>query len=270
MNQNFKNKIYSLTLKELRKNPGDIRYFIGQLEPQIRVDPSLLPSNIRGIGNAIGDKKFGPDSKDEFNWFKELNFQTILDVGAWKGDSAKRYREMFPDSQIYSFEPLSDCFVELSSLAFDKFQPFNYALGREEATMTINRSGFSPSSSLLKMSDIHKEAFPFTAEEKEEQIKVRPLDSFLTEIELKGNVMMKVDVQGFEEHVLDGAEKTLEEVKLIVLEISFEPIYEGCPSFDALYKRLRGQGFEYRGSWNQLKRPSDGLILSQNAIFLRP
>lgn len=266
----FKNKIYSLALKELKRNPGDLRYFTGELSNEIKKDPSLFPSYLVGSSKQFGDKKFGPDPADEFNWLQDLKFKTILDVGAWKGDSAKRYREMFPDAQIYSFEPLAECFAELNSLQIENFRAFNFALGGEEATMKINKSGFSPSSSLLKMSDIHKEAFPFTAEETEEEIHVRTLDSFLSEMELKENVMMKVDVQGFEEHVLDGATNTLDKVKFIVLEISFEPIYVGCPSFDALYKRLTTLGFEYRGSWNQLKRPQDGLILSQNAIFIRP
>jgi FkbM family methyltransferase len=199
-----------------------------------------------------------------------MDIKTVLDVGAWKGDSVKSFHALFPEARIYSFEPLSDCFAELKKLegAIPQLKAINFALGNSSERMKINRSGFTPSSSLLKMNALHKEAFPFTAEETIEEIEVRTLDSFSNEINLVSNVLLKIDVQGFEENVLKGAVETLKKVKIIIVELTFVKLYEGQPMFDKIYKHLTDQGFAYSGSWHQLLNPNDGTICQQNGIFI--
>jgi hypothetical protein len=119
------------------------------------------------------------------------------------------------------------------------------------------------------MNALHKEAFPFTAEEVKEEIEVRTLDSFLGELELEKNVLLKIDVQGFEEQVLKGAVKTLDQVKMIIIELTFVQLYEGQPLFDPMYRTLTAMGFEYAGSSGQLLNPNDGTICQQNGIFIK-
>src|SRR6185369_15495578 len=91
-------------------------------------------------------------------WLIDLDIQTVLDVGANVGDFAKLAREVFPKAAIYSFEPLPDCYAELkSSLPGDaNFFPIECGIGSTEQTLEFFRSFHSPSSSFLKMEELHK------------------------------------------------------------------------------------------------------------------
>jgi FkbM family methyltransferase len=269
----LKNKIYTAALKRLRDNESDISYFLKELRPMLQRNPGQYTDFFNSIKpSPVPGKKFAPDQDDKYKWLDALNIKTVLDVGAWEGDSVKQFTGLFPEAAIYSFEPIPDTYKKLKALekSVPRLKTFNCALGDKEGVMEINRSEFSPSSSLLKMEQSHKDAFPFTAGEWKEEVKIKTLDSFQSELDLQKNVLLKIDVQGFEEHVLKGARAILKEVKVIIIELSFVELYAGQPMFDTIYTLLRNAGFIYSGSWHQLLRPQDGTILQQNGVFLRP
>ncbi len=56
--------------------------------------------------------------------------------------------------------------------------------------------------------------------------------------------LLKIDVQGYEEHVLAGATNVLAAVSLIECEVSIARLYEGQPSFRQMIDRLDDLGFE--------------------------
>lgn len=266
-NSFFKNKIYSSALRYLKENDSDILYFFKQLAPQIRKDPDkyvrLIEENKENV--------FAPQQKDKYKWLQDMKIKTVLDVGAWQGDSVRLFHDLFPGARIYSFEPLPDCFAKLQELekSVPDFKAFNFAIGDKSGKIQINRSSFSPSSSLLKMESAHKEVFPFTAGETVEEVEIRTLDSVTGELDLTPDVLMKIDVQGFEENVIKGAEQTLKKVKILIVELSFVQLYAGGPMFDRIYTLLKEHGFTYSGSWHQLLSPKDGTILQQNGVFIR-
>jgi FkbM family methyltransferase len=217
--------------------------------------------------------KFAPTEQDKDRWLQELGIRTVLDVGANTGQFAKSIRSTLPDAAIYSFEPLRDCYVQLTAAMNDaaSFQAFNFALGDETGEQTINRSSFSPSSSLLPMSAISKEAFPFTDEGwTAERILVRRLDDVVKQLDLAPEVLIKIDVQGFEDRVIKGGWRTVQDAKIIITELSFQPLYDGQPLFDEIYGLLRAAGFRYGGAVGQLCNPNDGTPLQADGIFVRP
>src|SRR3989344_5274365 len=86
---------------------------------------------------------------DYWIFLKSLNINTILDIGANIGQFAIEARTKSPDSQIYSFEPLKECFKKLEK-KFEKdkkFKAFNYALGNNTIITEMHKSAYSPSSS---------------------------------------------------------------------------------------------------------------------------
>jgi FkbM family methyltransferase len=268
----FKNKIYSAAIDMLKDKENDIPYFFEQLEQQILKSPDKYIELLNRIQeNAEENFKFKPREKDKHKWIQEMNVNTVIDVGASHGDSAEFYNGLFPNAHIYSFEPLHDSYKKLEArkTAIPKLTTFNFALGEKQEKVKMNRSEFTPSSSLLKMNDTHKEVFPFTAGEISEEIEVRTLDSVAGEINFKENVLLKIDVQGFEESVLKGAMQSLKKVKIIIIELSFVELYSGSPKFDHIYKLLTGNEFIYSGSWHQLRSPKDGRILQQNGVFIK-
>jgi methyltransferase FkbM-like protein len=133
----------------------------------------------------------------------------------------------------------------------------------------MRRNEFAPSSSLLPMTEAHKKAFPFTVQESCETVEVRRLDEIAGDLWLQDNILVKIDVQGYEDKVILGGERLIARAKLIVVEVSFQTLYEGQPLFDEIYRALTSKGFAYSGNLHQLKSPLDGSVLQADAIFLR-
>ena len=134
-----------------------------------------------------------------------LGVKTILDVGANDGLYSKEMSSRFPEAKIFAFEPLSDCFNRLQKISKETslITPLHYALGEENGTQTIQKSAFHPSSSILKMTNLHTKLFPKTEGSTEEKIQIRSLDSLINEITITEPLFIKIDVQGYEDKVLE-------------------------------------------------------------------
>jgi FkbM family methyltransferase len=216
-------------------------------------------------------KEFAPRAENRYKWLRGMGFGTVLDVGGHIGESALQFREILPQTRIYSFEPLGDCFRKLKEnlAGTADHLAFNVAIGAVPGKGTIHRSDYSPSSSLLPMADLHKSAYPFSAAAHEETIVIETLDSMAPKLELRGEILLKIDTQGFEKQVIAGAQATLPKVRLIIVETSFAELYRDQARFPEIYRMLADKGFEYRGSWDQFQNPADGMPLQQDAMFLR-
>ncbi|TWU27186.1 2-O-methyltransferase NoeI [Novipirellula galeiformis] len=214
--------------------------------------------------------------RDSWGCLKEYHPGTVLDIGANEGQFAGLIREFLPGAKIVSFEPLKSCFETLQSKQAELAPSlaFHTALGSEPGTATINRSAFTPSSSLLPMGSLHKVELPHTAESVQEEIVISRLDDILNDLELEEPILMKIDVQGFEEQVLLGAEQTLQKVIAVVVEVSAQPLYEGEPGFDRIYEIMKSHGFAYCGNVDQWRNKKSGHILQFDCLFenrnLRP
>ncbi len=180
-------------------------------------------------------------------------------------------RKILPEALIYSFEPLKDCYEQLTATmkGSSKFRAFNYALGDGDYETEIYRSEYLPSSSILPMRDLHKQAFPFTKGDAKERIKVRRLDSITRDLDCSENVLIKIDVQGFEDKVILGGKQLISKAKILIVETNFEALYERQPLFDVIYEMLKQMGFSYKGNLDQLVSPVDGRVLQSDSIFIR-
>jgi FkbM family methyltransferase len=216
------------------------------------------------------NNKFEPKKEDIFNWIRNLNIRTVLDVGANTGQFAGEIHAILPEAAI-SFEPLRECYdllVENMS-HLPKFRAFDFALGSEASEIEMHRSEFTPSSSILRMSELHKRAFPFTSKEALGKIAVKRLDDVTGDLDLAENILIKIDVQGFEDRVIAGGLKTIQIAKLLIVETSFESLYDDQPLFDTIYETVKRMGFAYHGNFSQLLNPIDGNILQADGIFIK-
>jgi FkbM family methyltransferase len=204
-------------------------------------------------------------------WFHSADVKTVIDVGAHQGEFASAIAALLPDARIYSFEPLPECFVALrrTMRKHPRFGSFMVALGDRQEETSMWRSGFSESSSLLPMDDLHKRAFPWTADLTPVRVTVEKLDSFLPDLQLEANVLLKIDVQGFESKVIVGAGHTLERVQYVLVEVSFRTLYQGQSSFHEVYEQLILRGFVFAGIMDQLSSPIDSSPLQADALFIR-
>jgi len=204
------------------------------------------------------------------HWILNYKFASIIDIGANRGQFAVRFRVLFPEAIIYSFEPIPEVYAQLSKrFEFDtKFKAFNLGLGNQTGTIDFFQNEFSDSSSALPMKSLHKENFPNTAKEKQIQIQVECLDEVMKSISLSNSLLVKIDVQGFEEMVILGGEKTIKSASVVIVEVSFYELYEDQVYFNTIYEQMQKLGFSYRGNYGQLLSPIDGRVLQADAIFI--
>ena len=196
---------------------------------------------------------------------------TIIDVGANIGQFSVAASQIFPDSQIWAFEPVPDSFEILSKNLGKSPRVLlqQCAIGAANESMDININSHRHSSSLLALGEAHSTAFPFAREETKVRVEVKTLDSLENLFDLKPPVLLKVDVQGFEAHVIRGAPKMLQQVDFVVIETSFQPLYIGEMTFLELGNLMVQNGFEFVGPLDWLSHPKTGDVLQMDALFKR-
>lgn len=211
-----------------------------------------------------------PTAEKQLQWLIDMQIKTVLDIGANTGQFAQMIGKLLPDAMIYSFEPLPDCYEELVSnfASRSKFKGLNLALGNETGQIQMNRNEFSLSSSVLPMDELHKKIFPFAQTAVVQEVSIARLDDVVDSLELREPMLVKVDVQGFEDRVIDGGIKVFNQANVIFIELSIEQLYEGQLLFDGIYQKLKSLGFRYRGNYEQASS-ADGRILYVDSIFTR-
>ncbi len=205
------------------------------------------------------------------HWLSTLKINTAIDVGANAGQFAQVTRNIWPNAAIFSFEPIAATYESLvvSTKEMHNIHTFHCALGESDGTLTMNKNGFSPSSSLLPMKKDLKETFRFVADTTPETVAIRRLDDVLAPFVLNDDIFLKIDVQGYELHVLKGGLKTLARCNIVMLETSFKSMYDGQPRFHDIYTFMREHGFAFSGNFDQLLSPVNGAIVEADALFVR-
>jgi FkbM family methyltransferase len=201
---------------------------------------------------------------------RRKKIDTLLDIGANSGQYASEMRGYGYKGNIVSFEPLKDTFEELkaTSIKDNNWLVNNYALGDENVTSLINVSGNSVSSSILNMLPSHLNGAPESKYVDKEKIQIKKLDSIFDSFCGVGNkVMMKIDVQGFEKNVLDGADESLNNIEIIQLEMSIVPLYENETTFVDMINYLDDKGFKLFSLENGFHDSHTGKLLQVDGIF---
>ena len=198
---------------------------------------------------------------------------TVLDVGANTGQFAQQMRnDLSFRGKIVSFEPLSTAYGILAGRAADdpSWEVFNVALGDKAGTGEIHVSGNSQSSSLLDMLPAHLEAAPESIYIGSETIRIQTLDAVFEDIAAEGDVVyLKIDTQGFEKKVIDGARASLARIDYIQMEMSFTPLYDGELPFHEMHRFLRELGYELVSVEPGFTDIRTGRLLQADGIFRR-
>jgi FkbM family methyltransferase len=174
--------------------------------------------------------------------------QTILDVGANVGQFTLLCRIIQPQADIHAFEPMSKAGNKIERLfgPEPKVTLHRCALGATSGTAEIHLATRADSSSLMAQAAQAK-YFPGTREIGVETIRVARLSEELSSHEIKGPVLLKIDVQGFEGEVLKGCEDMLSHINWIYCEASFVELYQGQPLAHEIIIWLAERGFSLAG-----------------------
>jgi FkbM family methyltransferase len=174
------------------------------------------------------------------------DIKTIIDIGANIGQYALAAHRFYPNSQIYSFEPVPICYKQLqeNTKAISNIHSYNYALGNQNREITFFQNAHTHASSALNVSKYQMDNVPKTKNFQEIKVKCLKLDDFPFEHNLLTPILLKLDVQGYERNVLEGASSFLQKVNYIILEMSFIAMYDNEPLFDEMHSYLKEKGFK--------------------------
>ena len=204
-------------------------------------------------------------------YFQQAGIQTIIDIGANDGQSVLMFRSVFPQAVIHAIEPLPGCFERMkqNTAGMSNLHLYHMAIGNETGTVVMEENEYSPSSSVLAMGEKHVQNFPYANQRTPITVSIDTLDNLLAVKEFSGSVLINIDVQGYEKAVIEGGGSVLARASVLLVEVSFEELYEGQPLFGDICSALMTLGFRYAGSFDQLASPITGHILQQDAIFIR-
>lgn len=206
---------------------------------------------------------------DAHKWLGGYGFKTIIDVGGNVGQFGKKIRTYYPEAQLYSFEPIPFVYdVLVKNFEGDKkFKAFKCGLGNEDGQTKFYQNDFSDSSSMLKIGQTHVQNFPYTKNETIIDVEVRKLDNCLKVADIEKPYLLKLDVQGFEDKVIDGGLDIVRNAEVIITESSYSELYEGQVLFDVIYDKIVALGFQYAGNLEQMDSAFTGEPLQGDAIF---
>jgi FkbM family methyltransferase len=198
---------------------------------------------------------------------------TILDVGAHRGEFLRLAAAAFPDARIHCFEPVAASFAELTTTAAEigpHVQCHQIALGTQAGEVEINVNSFTAASSIFQIGAIQTGAFPKTRNVSGvERVRSESLDSWAANRSLDEPILLKLDVQGAELEVLRGATRLLRADVHVLAEISFDDLYVGAPLGSVVMSFLEEHGFRLANFLDEIRDPADGRLLQADAFFMR-
>jgi FkbM family methyltransferase len=191
----------------------------------------------------------------------------VADVGASTGYWSHFCQQIFPSSRFYLFEPLLSEYQRTQGALYHlhpEFTVMEVAVSNRDETITFNMAPDLYGSSALVNSGSSKEGAW-----KELQVPAKTLAGLAVELGIQGRGLMKIDVQFAEHLVLEGAKEFLEQIDVIIVELTLGRLRPEAKTFLEMLNYLRSFGFEYfdvAGWWRQ---PETGQLIQQDAVFAR-
>jgi FkbM family methyltransferase len=235
---------------------------------------STIKRLFRSLGLEIS--RYNPAQSESAQIMKMLtvhDVNMVIDVGANVGQFGIFLREAGYKNRIVSFEPL--LYERNQLIKASTNDPLwdvatRAAIGNVNDEIDINISSNSQSSSVLNMLETHTSAAPDSTYIGVERVPLRTLDSLaLDYIDSHTISFLKIDTQGYEDRVLEGANKTLDKIAGLQLELSLVPLYQDQRLYDELIGKLKSLGFNLWAITPVFIDQSSGRLLQFDATFFR-
>lgn len=235
-----------------------------------------IKRDIKALGRRIGldISNYHPGASIEYQRARliaESGITTVLDVGANVGNYGLTLRRFGYEGRTISFEPIASAFEILMQRCEDDalWEGYKVALSDESGVGEINIAGNSVSSSFLPMDERHVSSAPKSQYVGRELVSMETLDHFATSLKPIENALLKLDTQGYELKALRGAERVLNNVSAIEVELSTVSLYEGQPLFGKVMDYIEKAGFRLEGLYPGFSDPSTGYMLQMDGLFVR-
>lgn len=202
-------------------------------------------------------------------WLAEFAPATVVDIGVNHGQFLHLASRLWPNSDIIGIEPNAALAQKANALyaGNPQIRVESCAVGAEDGTIELYVTANDQNSSIHEPTAAFHDDRTADGVVRTEPVALRRLDTLLDSE--KGPMLVKIDVQGAELEVLQGAGDRLDDVSVIIIESPFEEAYDGAAGFDEIYRFLTARGFAYEGALGQLNSKHTGRVRQEDSIYVR-
>jgi FkbM family methyltransferase len=198
----------------------------------------------------------------------------VLDVGANRGQYARRLRNAGYRGHIVSFEPVAETFARLQAAAAGdpRWSVHRCALGREDATATMTVVP-GTLSSVLEPTPFGVDRYAQFRDATHEVVPVRRLDALLDEVTAgvsDRRLYLKLDTQGYDLEAFAGMGERAAEVCAMQSEVAVMPIYDGMPLMAEALATYAAAGFEITALYPVSRQSRTGRVVEFDCVLVRP
>jgi FkbM family methyltransferase len=195
--------------------------------------------------------------------------RTVIDVGAYLGETAHWFSVLFPNATVWAVEPFPESFAKLALKSSNKLKPFNFAVTNFDGSVELyynsipHTSGIYPinsesSDSLSVAQQGESGAAAVNSSVGSVMVDARSLNSFVAEQNIQEIDLLKIDVQGAEVDVLKGSGQILNRVAVVLIEISLYDYYEKSSTIGDVESYLSPHGFSLWSVTDISNNPMNG------------
>jgi len=198
--------------------------------------------------------------------------QVIIDVGAYTGETAEWFSEIFPNATVLAIEPFPESFALLHarSCVNSRIKPFCFAATSFDGSVQLNSNAIAHTNGIYSINPESTDSIALAEANNEggqrlkssiDQItvKARTLNSFIVEQGISGVIdLLKIDVQGAEIDVLNGSKSVLDRVRTVLIEISLYDYYVRSSSIGEVESFLSPHGFSLWSVTDISRNPMNG------------
>jgi FkbM family methyltransferase len=233
-------------------------------------NPKFIGSVLKKVRQSGFDIIYGinPSAAILLNYGVDL----VLDVGANTGQYGIRARTLGYQGRIVSFEPVLASFTDLSNVTHHDplWTPVNVGCGDYDGKATINTFNLSVMNSILPSTSLIEKEYPQVKDVGQEEISIRQVDTLFDDYcHPTDRVLLKIDTQGFEQKVLEGARSSLDKVVGVQLELSFIEHYVNETLFEDMVSFLSQKGFTLALLEPLTHNLENGKLLQADGTFFR-
>ncbi len=218
-------------LRQLLERPDGRARLLKELQDDPAINEKILEIGLKARG--YNNFQTGLVSGEAFmvqTVLAGLSVHTCLDVGAAQGQYSRMLLQQLPQSRVYGFDPLPSNHPILQALANAEPQRFSFwpwALGSSTAEAVLHFEASQPQLATLCEG---VESIEYLNNCESVTVPVRSLDSiWLTSSDPEPLDFIKMDCEGWEADILDGAAATLRQLrpKALQLEFNRHHLYRG-------------------------------------------
>jgi FkbM family methyltransferase len=195
-------------------------------------------------------------------------YDTVFDVGGNVGDFSEQARAYWPAARIVSFEPVPVLAKANRQRAAGRWTVEQAAISNEHGTADIYYCENQHSASTMQEpGPLRRERLGIRDRHTKIGVITRPLDDWLDEVD--GRLLVKIDVEGHEQQVLEGALLVLARAATVVVECQQDPtIFLGSPEPRLVDALLEASGLQFAGVVGAFA-DRDGRVLQFDGIWQR-